>query len=169
MRERSERWAGTRADARRALVTLALALCAAAGATSSARAAFPYPAPPTGVNPNDYSEYMFLPGGRNRGPNDLKGKLEFMYAATPEPLAANPVENAQIRADPAELGGVRGGHIVDNGSAEFPNPDFAWQTTTGRPDVAIAVLDSGIQWNDTNAMLDLRKKTRLNRGGPRSP
>ena len=55
---------------------------------------------------------------------------------------------------------MRGAHVVD------PNPsvDTAWQTTTGRPDVTIAVLDSGIKWNDAGAMLDLRRKTWLNRG-----
>ncbi|MFL5886664.1 MAG: S8 family serine peptidase, partial [Thermoleophilaceae bacterium] len=40
----------------------------------------------------------------------------------------------------------------------------AWETTTGRPDVTIAVLDSGIKWNDHNAMVDLRRKVRLNKG-----
>ena len=55
---------------------------------------------------------------------------------------------------------MRGGHVVD------PNPsvDTAWQTTTGRPDVTIAVLDSGIKWNDAGAMNDLRRKTWLNSG-----
>ena len=42
--------------------------------------------------------------------------------------------------------------------------DTAWQTTTGRPDVTIAVLDSGIKWNEADAMSDLRRKARLNRG-----
>ena len=35
---------------------------------------------------------------------------------------------------------------------------------TGRPDVTIAVLDSGIKWNDAGAMDDLRLKVRLNPG-----
>src|SRR5262249_21153472 len=42
--------------------------------------------------------------------------------------------------------------------------DKAWQVSTGRPDVAIAVLDSGIKWNDTGAMADLARKVHLNRG-----
>ena len=45
-----------------------------------------------------------------------------------------------------------------------PALDTAWKTTTGRPDVTIAVLDSGIKWNNAGAMHDLRFKTRLNRG-----
>ena len=36
----------------------------------------------------------------------------------------------------------------------------AWMTTTGRPDVTIAVLDSGIEWNNPGAMDDLRFKLR---------
>ena len=42
--------------------------------------------------------------------------------------------------------------------------DTAWKTTTGRPDVAISVLDSGIKWDDRTAMVDLRRKTRIDRG-----
>jgi hypothetical protein len=38
--------------------------------------------------------------------------------------------------------------------------DSAWQYTTGRDDVVIAVLDSGIRWDHT----DLTKKIYLNRG-----
>ena len=39
--------------------------------------------------------------------------------------------------------------------------DTAWETTTGRPDVTIAVLDSGIEWDNAGAMNNLRFKTRL--------
>jgi hypothetical protein len=38
--------------------------------------------------------------------------------------------------------------------------DTAWTVTTGRPDVSIAVLDSGIRWQEA----DLQNKVRLNRG-----
>ena len=30
--------------------------------------------------------------------------------------------------------------------------DRAWRTTTGRPDVVIAVLDSGIKWDNTDVL-----------------
>jgi hypothetical protein len=105
------------------------------GLAGSAWAAFPY----------DYN---------GTAPNDLQGKVEWMYAATPEP------GNTLVNADPRELGGVRGASLVDRD----PSVETAWQTTTGRPDVTIAVLDSGIEWNDLGAMRDLRTKTRLNRG-----
>src|SRR5215210_2650866 len=115
----------------RVLAGIALWLCM----TGSAWAAFPY-------------AYDGTP------PNDLQGKTEWMYAATPEE------GNALVNADPRELGGVRGASLVDGD----PSVRTAWQTTTGRPDVTIAVLDSGIKWNDLGAMQDLRAKLRLNRG-----
>src|SRR5215213_1386771 len=117
-----------------AALVAALLLC------SSAWAAFPYKSQ--------------LPPGANQGPNDLTGsKTEWMYAATPE------AGNLEVNLNPQELNGVRGAHLADNADV-----DQAWRTTTGRPDVAIAVLDSGIKWNDAGAMRDLRLKARLNRG-----
>jgi hypothetical protein len=84
-------------------------------------------------------------------PGDLDGKREWMYAATPE--EGNSFANSSAQ----ELFGVRGAHIADKDASV----DTAWKTTTGRPDVTIAVLDSGIKWDDKAAMVDLRKKTRL--------
>ena len=114
-----------------------LALCAV-----PAGADFPY-----GTGP----EYKVGPG---EVPNDLSGdNNEFKYAATPE--AGSP-----HTANPRELFGVRGAHVVDRSASV----DTAWQTTTGRPDVVLAVLDSGIRWDDAGAMSDLRRKTYLNDG-----
>lgn len=42
--------------------------------------------------------------------------------------------------------------------------DLAWGLTHGRDDVTIAVLDSGIEWNNVDAMKDLAAKAYLNRG-----
>ncbi len=42
--------------------------------------------------------------------------------------------------------------------------DLAWGVTEGRPDVRIAVLDSGIKWRDANAMRDLADRAYINRG-----
>ena len=86
-------------------------------------------------------------------PNDMTGKLDWMYSATPE-------EGNLAAADPRELGGVRGAWLADE---EVPEDAVAWGTTTGRPDVTIAVLDSGIEWDNRGAMVDLRRKTRLTR------
>jgi Subtilase family len=103
---------------------------------------FPYGAPP---------DYNLAPGVT---PSDLSGDSnDWKFAATPE-------AGSLYTTDPNELFGVRGAHVVDPSASV----DTAWQTTVGRPDVAISVLDSGIKWNDRDAMVDLRKKIRLNKG-----
>jgi hypothetical protein len=87
-------------------------------------------------------------------PNDITGDSnEFKYAATAEP--SSPWTSSAM-----ELFGVRGAHVVDANASV----DTAWQTTTGRPDVVLSVLDSGIKWNENGAMQDLRRKTHLNKG-----
>jgi hypothetical protein len=120
-----------------------------------------------------HADFPWSPSG-NPVPNDLGGDGNaWKFAATPEPDNSNPVfqaQNALVRSRKAELCGVRGAAVADPvtsplaGSCEPPNVHTAWQVTTGRPDVAIAVLDSGIKWNDAGAMNDLRHKVRLNRG-----
>ena len=116
---------------------LGLCACHRAGADRgrcTALGAFPYSRP--GGDPQDYKD-LYLNAGQT--PNDLAGDAnEWKFAATPEP------SNAAINQYPVELCGVRGAHVVDASAAV----ETAWQTTTGRPDVAIAVLDSGIKWND---------------------
>ena len=112
-----------------------------------ALADFPYAA----GNPDDPTTYR-LPPGAGQTPNDLRGKLSWMYAATRE-ASAPPGPNRQ------ELDWIRGAHIADPADV-----DQAWRTTTGRPDVTIAVLDSGIEWNDLTAMRDIREKTRISAG-----
>jgi hypothetical protein len=128
-----------RAIVRQGCIATILA-AAALFAAPAAHAAFPY----------DYDGIA---------PSDLEGKVEWMYAATPEQ------GNALVNADPRELGGVRGASLVDRD----PSVATGWQTSTGRPDVTIAVLDSGIKWNDLAAMKDLRAKFRLNRGELEQP
>jgi hypothetical protein len=120
-----------------------------------------------------HADFPWSPSG-NPVPNDLGGDGNaWKFAATPEPDNSNPAfqaQNALVRSRKAELCGVRGASVADPvtsplaGSCEPANVHTAWQVTTGRPDVAIAVLDSGIKWNDAGAMNDLRHKVRLNRG-----
>jgi Subtilase family len=135
---------------RRARLALAAGLLASAigvAAADPALGAFPYTR--AGSDPTDYKDLYLDPG---QAPGDLSGNEQWMYSATAESPNPNP--------DPfgVELGGVRGGHIVDPATG----PATAWQTTTGRPDVQIAVLDSGIEWNDAGAMQNLRFKVWLN-------
>jgi hypothetical protein len=137
------------------VAVLALAVLALLASAGAAYATFPYPAP-TG-DPNDYSQYK-IPPGANQGPNDLVGDNVWKYAASPED------GNEPTNSNPYELNGVRGAHVVDNKDVEQ-----AWRVTTGRPDVTIATLDSGIKWNELEAMEDLRRKTRLSRGETPTP
>jgi hypothetical protein len=113
-----------------------------------------------GPDPTVFRDYK-LPAGANETPNDLDGKRLWMYAATPgRDAAGQPSSDSTVfSADRRELNGVRGASLAD-----AANVDQAWRTTTGRPDVTIAVLDSGIEWDDDGAMLDLRFATRLSRG-----
>src|SRR4051812_11842234 len=134
------------------LIRLGLATAAVlALGTGTAWATFPYGVTSSGSDKKDYK----LPDSEPR-PNDLTGKLDWMYSGTIG------TDNAVFASDPRELNGVRGAHLVDHNTTG--NPHTAWETTTGRPEVAISVLDSGIKWNDAAAMSDLRKKIRLNAG-----
>ncbi len=88
-------------------------------------------------------------------PDDLSGDgNDWKFAATNDPA------NVTVNSNPVELDGVRGAHVAD----EVDAPSTAWETTTGRPDVTIAVLDSGIKWNEADTMADLAEKVRLNKG-----
>ncbi|HVN64751.1 MAG TPA: hypothetical protein VMT58_08945, partial [Candidatus Binataceae bacterium] len=113
-----------------------------------ANATFPYPVPPDGTAPQDYSSYLFLPTTdppvRPNEFSDTGNAWKLTSATTGVP---------SIDSDPAELYGVEGMSL-----------DLAWQVSTGRPDVLIAVLDCGIEWNNPGAMNDLRLKIHLNRG-----
>ena len=73
---------------------------------------------------------------------DVAGRLEYSCDQSGNPL---------LDTNPQELFGVIGPCVVG-----------AWKTTIGRPDVTIAVLDSGINWPD--ALPDLRRKVRMNQG-----
>src|SRR4051812_43582131 len=138
-------------SARRFLCGLAVIAGALALSAPVAFAAFPYARP--GANTHDFGD-LYLNAGKT--PSDLGGDgNRDKFAATPDPS-----NGPQINSNPVELNGVRGAH-VDDASA---SAQTAWMTTTGRPDVAIAVLDSGIKWNDPGAMNDLRLKVRLNKG-----
>jgi hypothetical protein len=137
-------------DRRIGLAALAGALLTMTAATP-ALADFPYPALGPG---EDYADLR-----TNGAPNDLDGASNrFKYAATADP--ANTINNAR----PTELNGVRGASVVDADGGST-----AWQLTTGRPDVTIAVLDSGIEWDNPGAMTcDARRGSTVARRRARS-
>ena len=159
-RDRSRRWA----------LAVGLATALSAASAGGARADFPYVGDGTAGQPSTYHKN---PGSGQ--PNDFGD--DFRFATSPE---SSPQSIADNNGKLSELCGLRGGAVTDN-NASFPLTDFpptsacfgdyggknvrtGWAQTTGRPDVPIAVLDSGIKWNDTGAMNDLRKKVRLNTG-----
>src|SRR3954447_9405168 len=116
---------------------------------ATAAASFPYERQGA---PDDYTSFR-LPATAPR-PDDLSGDRVWMYASTP----SSPT--SPLVADKRELNGVRGASVVDQ-DGKAPQ---AWAPTTGRPDVTIAVLDSGIQWNDLGKPLnDVRLKVRINK------
>jgi hypothetical protein len=134
----------------RILLAGAVACVVTAVGATPAFGAFPYTRP--GADPTNYEELYLT----NQVPNDLGGDGNtFKFASTPDPS-----NGPQINNNPIELNGVRGAHLADADTAAAQ----AVQTTLGRPDVTIAVLDSGIKWNDQGAMDDLRLKVRINRG-----
>jgi hypothetical protein len=138
----------------RAKLTIAAALSAlgvGALAAGPALGAFPYGH--SGFNPHDYKTYYLTP--TDPRPNDLgQSSVDRKLASTADP------DNFFINAKAMELFGVRGAHVVDADTGAGQ----AFHTTLGRPDVSIAVLDSGIEWNDAGAMANLRRKVRINRG-----
>jgi hypothetical protein len=148
---------------------LVVALLALGAISASAFAAFPFYG--TG-NPGEPASWKLAPG---QVPSNLGG-LGWKFAATPaEP--SNPLEAVQIKQNNSqtdELCGVTGMSLVDahatvpaeTGSciAAGSPVHTGFQVTVGRPDVAIAELDSGIDWSDAGAMRELRAKYLLNPG-----
>jgi hypothetical protein len=103
-------------------------LAAQLAATGPAAAAVPYPpcVAPVCADPFDYAAYLFLPPG-----------------VLPNDYAFNP-------AEPERGDGWK--YAFSEDALGNPGPGMnvtaAWQVTTGRPDVVIAVLDSGILWDE---------------------
>jgi hypothetical protein len=103
---------------------------------TAASASMPWPAAPA-PGRYDYENYL----RSNTTPND--------YSASDYKITSATDPSTGLTAQ--ELGGVEGASL-----------DKAWQVSTGRPDIHIAVLDSGIMWNDGSRMNDLRNKITLN-------
>ena len=158
---------------RRLLVACACVALLAALAPAVALADFPY------LGEGTLSEPASWRLGPGQVPHNLDG-LAWKFAATPAipPSATtNPEENAAVTKNNSqadELCGVTGMSLVDE-HATMPEGTgsciaagspihTAFQVTLGRPDVSIAELDSGIEWNNRGAVLLLRAKVLLNTG-----
>ena len=113
-----------------------------------ARAELPFVADPNRCDSSG------LPAGCIPLPNEMSGAAgscngqKWKYAST-NFCTTDPIVNNSAN----ELFGVSGMSV-----------EIAWRAETGRPDVVIAVHDSGIRWLDGGVEGDLRKKFYLNRG-----
>jgi Subtilase family len=146
-------------------LVLGTGLVLATGAVPAARADFPY-MPKSGGDPHNPLTWKLPPG---EVPSNFSN--DWKLAATPEQSLQS---DTLVNPKSDELCGVRGSSVVDD------NPTFpagtgscipsgspvrtAFEVTLGRPEVLIAVLDSGIEWNNPGAMVALRDKVHLNQG-----
>ena len=140
---------------RRALLA-ALAVAALVVTALPGRAENPFPQPGPGQDPYDYSLLHIDDGSceevagtdlRVPADSDLPSTFDCRdtwklsdYAAVP--ADGIPEYSPFISPNPQELNGVRG-----------PGTNRAWELTTGRPDVVIGVMDSGIRWDEDRANL----------------
>src|SRR5437879_2554489 len=120
----------------------------------------PWPTPPAQQNPYAYQGYNYAGApGTGTSPVDCNAATtnapsgfdcnSYHYSSKVDPTVEP--GSSGVRPSSQELGGVIG-----------PSVDRAWDVTTGRPDVHIAVLDSGIMWNSYSDMQQLRNKVALN-------
>jgi hypothetical protein len=136
-----------------------LALAPAAGAQGSGE--FPYPA---GIARPESAGYRLASG---QVPSNFSETGDWELTATPDTSAAS---IATVDRQPDQLCGVRGISLLD---ADTVQPagclagqpvKTAFQVSTGNPDVHIAVLDSGIEWNNPGVMAEVADKIWLNTG-----
>ncbi|MDI3260851.1 MAG: S8 family serine peptidase [Sinobacteraceae bacterium] len=129
-----------------------LLAAAAALYAGPAAAILPYGVP-NPADPDDYASYLYIGSGdcsqgdqsRNDLPPDFDCVNSWKFSDYQDSSHLNLIQN------PQELYGVEGAAT-----------NRAWEVSTGRPDVVIAVLDSGIEWDRKQP--SLFNKIYLNRG-----
>ena len=143
---------------RRAIATIAFAVTIALSAPT-ALAQFPYP---TGVNKPESPSYRLAPGVT---PSNFSEIGDWELSATPDTSTSS---EATVDRQADQLCGVRGISLLD---ADTTQPTgclagqavrTAFEVSTGNPDVHIAVLDSGIEWNNPGVMANEADKIWLN-------
>ncbi len=127
------------------MLAFAALAAAAAALPAPAEAEVPYPEAPEGTDPRAYELYCRIAPGGDGLPANYAGSNVWKYASQ---SSGDPA----IDSDPRELYGVTGMSV-----------DRAWEVTTGRPDVVIAILDSGIRWNE-RGIAEITNKFYLNKG-----
>ncbi len=120
----------------------------------------PYPG---GVNQPASSSYKLAPGTT---PSNFSDSGDWELTGTPDTSTGETLNNQQSD----QLCGIRGISLVDAdatqpaGSCASGPVQTAFEVSTGNPDVHIAVLDSGIKWNDPGVMANEADKVWLNTG-----
>jgi len=129
----------------RVCVSFVLAVSIISILAINVHAQVPYPKAPEGVGVYAYEDYCYLEtsAGVPVLPENYTGdNSEWKYSSDQS-------GNIWIDNSPKELYGVTGMSV-----------DRAWEITTGRPDVVIAIIDSGIKWDEKN----ITNKFYLNKG-----
>ncbi|MFN2582890.1 MAG: hypothetical protein ABR498_09145 [Candidatus Dormibacteria bacterium] len=120
-----------------------------------ASADVPYPTSSGQADPYAYQNYDWQ-GAPGTGTTTAD-----CNAASPKVPAGFDCSNYKFssKVDPTVEPGVPTSQEL--GDVMGPSVDTAWDVTTGRPDVHVAVLDSGIEWNSYGDMQQLRNKVVL--------
>jgi hypothetical protein len=152
-RSRSGRW----------LLGLLVVACAAALGAPAALAQFPYP---SGIDKAESPDYKLAAGTT---PSNFSETGDWELTGTPASSTSSP-GTALVNEQSDQLCGIRGISLLDAqttqpaGSCATGPVNTAFQVSTGNPDVHIAVLDSGIEWNDPSVMANEADKVWLNTG-----
>src|SRR5579875_318937 len=164
MRERDQRSGTVRARVLALLASaagMALAIAPAALGAAPAGGQFPYPA---GIDQPESPSYRLAPG---QVPSNFSETGDWELSATPDTSA---LSEATVDGQADQLCGVRGISVLDadttqpTGCLAGQPVKTAFEVTTGNPDVHIAVLDSGIEWNNPGVMAEVADKVWLNTG-----
>ncbi|MGH2739744.1 MAG: S8 family serine peptidase [Actinomycetota bacterium] len=136
-----------------------VALAAALALATPALATVPFGSPP-GKKIYDYPAYLFIASGDCSGGGSSTNDLPANFSCVDDwkfsdhrDVLSSPDQHFDplVANNPQEFYGVKGVGL-----------NRAWEVTTGRPDVVIAVLDSGIRWEEERP--NLLRKYYLNRG-----
>jgi hypothetical protein len=145
---------------RHAIALLVFAAAFALGAPA-ALAQLPFP---VGINKPESSNYRLALG---QTPSNFSETGDWELSATPDTSVTS---EATVDRQSDQLCGVRGISLVDadttqpTGCLAGQPVKTAFEVSTGNPDVHIAVLDSGIEWNNPGVMANEADKIWLNTG-----
>ncbi len=143
----------------------AIALGLVVSVATPASATFPFPNPPP-LEVYDYKKHLFINNGSCEGaltngrPAGSDLPTHFHCEGDWKFTDRRDTSDPAVRDNPQELYGIRGTGM-----------NRAWEVSTGRPDVVIAVMDSGIMWEHQQPGLTRkyylnRRELPLPQGGP---